>query len=237
MSGQPVSARADWDRITAVVPQVISLTVVGAGMIIVSAISYQHEYELARHNGQAPWVSTLLPFTLDGVIFVSGVALLWAALSRVRGWRRLWQPRGVLAVGMVTTIAANLFSDYRLKWLGPAVSASSGVALVLMSAVAFWLVAEQRKIARGDDPQPEAGHVCPPPPVSLAEALPLAKGELRDRGQMHGEQALADGFLVTRHVVRTTLAQTVAPSDAAGTELARAVPAAPAALNGDGPHG
>ena len=198
------------------------LAIVGLGMVIASAISYQHEYILARHNGQVRWVALLLPFSVDGVIFVAGIALSWAAIRGVRGWRRLWQPRGVLAVGIAATIAANLFSDLRLRWLGPAVSASSGVALVLMSAVAFWLLAEQRKLARGETSQPAVNCSCPPPlppSVTLAEALPLAREELRARGEQYGEEVLAERFAVTRHKVRLTLAAEAAerkPSDAAG---------------------
>jgi hypothetical protein len=197
--------RVDWDRVTAVAPQAVTLAIAGAGAVITSAISYQHEYALARNNGQIRWVSLLVPFSLDGMILVAGVALLWAALNRVTGWRQLWQPRGVLTVGILTTIAANLFADYRVRWLGPAVSASSGVALVLMSAVAYWLVAEHRKKVRGDDPQPASGCSCPPPPVTVAEALPLARARLRDAGELHGEQVLADRFGISRDRVRKLL--------------------------------
>src|SRR6266516_562690 len=160
-----------WDQVKAVAPQAASLGIVTAGAVIASAISYQHEYELARHNGQAAWVSGLLPFSVDGMIFVAGVALAWAATTGIKGWKRLWQPRLVLVVGVAATIAANMFSDLRFWWLGPAVAASSGVALILMSAVAFWLLGEQRHLARGDQGEPDPGHVCPPPPappVSLA---------------------------------------------------------------------
>ena len=221
----------------------IVLTVVTLGVVITSAISYQHEYVLASRNGQVGWVSSLLPFSVDGQIFVAGVALLWAAMHGIRGLKRLWQPLGVLAAGVAATIAANYFSDLKLAWLGPAVSASSGVALVLMSAVAFWLLAEQRKLSRGDDPQPAVNCSCPPPlppSVTLAEALPLAREELRSRGEQYGEEALAERFGVTRHKVRSTLAVQTAqldPSDAAGAPEP-APPGAPrppqSAMNGHG---
>ena len=212
----PGRARVDWDRWTAVAPQAVTLAIVGAGAVITSAISYQHEYALARNNGQIRWVSLLVPFSLDGMILVAGVALLWAALNQVTGFRRLLQPRGVLVVGILTTIAANLFADYRVKWLGPAVSASSGVALVLMSAVAFWLVAEHRKKVRGGEPQQAVNCSCPPPPLTVAEALPLARARLRDAGELHGEQVLADRFGISRDRVRKLLSsqspETPAPS-------------------------
>jgi len=188
----------------------VIFSVVGAGMCITSAVSYEHEYVLARANGQVRWVAALVPFTLDGMIFVAGAALLWAAMYGVRGLRRLWQPGGVMLAGIAATIAANYYSDVRVAWLGPAVSASSGVAVVLMSAVAFWLLGEVRRVARGEDPQPALNCSCPPPPASLAEALPLARVRLRDEGEQYGEEALADRFGVTRHKVRQALAEPVA---------------------------
>jgi hypothetical protein len=184
--------------------------VVGAGMLIASAVSYEHEYVLARANGQVRWVSALVPFTLDGMIFVAGAALLWAAMNGVRGLRRLWQPGGVMLAGIAATIAANYYSDAHAAWLGPAVSASAGVAVVLMSAVAFWLLGEVRKVARGDEPQPGVNCSCPPPPLTVAEALARARSHLRETGGQYGEQALADRFGVTRHQVRQALTVPVA---------------------------
>jgi hypothetical protein len=195
-----------WERVKAGAPLVTVLGIAFAGAVITSAVSYEHEYHLAHGNGQAPWVSSVLPFTVDGMVFVAGVALLWVAANRVRGWKHLWQPRGVLAVGMLATIAANLYSDLHFWWLGPAVAASSGVSLVLMSAVAFWLLAEQRKVAAGDTGHQVLACSCPPPPVTLAEALPLARGRLQDEGELSGEEALAGRFGVTRHAVRAALA-------------------------------
>lgn len=184
---------------------VIIFAVVGAGMMITSAVSYEHEYVLARANGQVRWVAALVPFTLDGMIFVAGAALLWAAMYGVRGWLRLKVPGGVMLAGIAATIAANYYSDVRTAWLGPMVSASSGVAVVLMSAVAFWLLGELRRVSRGDDPVAVPGHACPAPPLTVTEALPLARAALKDAGEKYGEDALAERFAVSRHVVRQAL--------------------------------
>lgn len=228
MSARVDRPRREWtgEQVT----QLIVFSVVGVGMVIASAISYYHEYLLARHNGQVKWVSLLIPFSVDGMMLVAGVALLWAAMNGIKGWQRLWQPRAVLAVGVAATIAANFFSDLVIKWLGPAVSASSGLALVLMSAVAFWLLGEQRKLSHPEEVQPAADHACPAPPTSLAEALPVARLRLRDVGEPFGEQALADRFGVTRHVVRSALA---APTVVTGVELPSRPPRSPS-LNGHG---
>ena len=225
-----------WERLKAGAPLATVLGLTFAGGIVVSAVSYEHEYHLAHGNGQAPWVSSVLPFTVDGMVFVAGVALAWASANGIRQWRRLWQPRGVLAVGMLATIAANLYSDLHYWWLGPAVAASSGISLVLMSAVAFWLVGEQRKVASGEDPQQGAVTPQPRPPLTLAETLPLARAWLKDHGELHGEEALAQRFGVTRHQVRLALAPAVKSTPAGEPSQAAPAPAG-AGLNGHGPHG
>lgn len=211
LTDNPPPTATAWQRLNESAPQVTVVAVVGIATVITMVISYWHEYLLAHDNGQAKWVSALAPFSIDGIVLVAAVALLWAASHGVKGWGRLWRPGLWLAVGVVVTISANFFSDVHYKWLGPGVSASSGVALILISDVAFWLLAEGRRLANPAPAQPEAGHECPAPPVTLAEALPLARARLKDAGETCGEQALADRFGVSRHVVRTTLAQTGEP--------------------------
>jgi hypothetical protein len=148
-------------------------------------------------------VSSLLPFTVDGMILGASVVIVWAASQ---GIRRPWRPLGVLLVGIAATIGANLAAGIGDGWLGAAVSAWSGLALILISDVAMWLMGMLRVLAAGDDPQPEAACSCPPPPTSLADVLPLARAELQRLGEPSGEQALANRFGVSRHLVRTALA-------------------------------
>lgn len=192
---------------------VLGIVAIGTGLT--AAVSYQHEYHLARGNGQADWVSALIPFTVDGMILVAGIGLLWALAYRVRGFRRLWRPALVLVVGFAATVLANLYADLHYPWLGPAVSASAGVSLFFMSDVAFWLLGEQRRLSAPDDddrPPTAVACSCPPPPVTLAEALSLARAELTARGEKNGEQVLADRFGVSRHQVRQALTVPVAAS-------------------------
>lgn len=212
----PVTAQPDrqpWARTTVV----ITLFTVAAITAITAAISYDHEYQLAHRNGQAAWVSSLLPFTVDGMILGASVVLVWAATV---GIRRPLRPLAVLLVGIGATIAANLAAGLGSGWLGAAVSAWSGLALILISDVAMWLTGALRRLSTGVDIQPAAACSCPPPPVSLAEALPLARAELARRGEPAGEQKLADQFGVARNQVRKALAVVVEPS-----------------LNGSGPDG
>lgn len=184
------------------------LSAVVVGVVIASAVSYEHEYQLALRNGQPRWVSALVPITVDGILFAAAVALLWAAARRIHGWGRLWRPRAELAVGIAATIAANVASDLHAQWLGPAVAASAGLAVFLLSDIAFWLLGEQRRTAHGEPDQRAVNCSCPPPSdpaTSLAEALPLARAELIARGEPSGEEILAERFGTTRHQVRAIL--------------------------------
>jgi hypothetical protein len=191
-----------WERVAV-------FAVVTVIAVFTMAISYEHEFILARRNGQVTWVAGLLPFSVDGMLLTASVAIYWAA---GHGIRRPLRPMSTGAVGIAATIAANMFSDLRFWWLGPAVAASSGISLVLVGDVAYWLVSAQRKVAAGESLQRRVNCSCPPPPTSLAEAVPLARQALKDSGQPHGQEVLADRFGVTRHQLRQVLAITADPS-------------------------
>jgi len=197
----PLSSR--WQRSAPHLPAVTVGVVVAVIAAFTMAISYQHEYVLASRNGQVAWVAALLPFSVDGMLMVASVAIYWAA---GHGIRRPLRPMATGAVGITATIAANMFSDLRFWWLGPAVAASSGLSLVLISDVAFWLVSAQRKLAAGEQVQRKAGCSCPRPPTSLAEAVPLARQALKEAGLPHGEEVMAERFGVTRYRLLKALA-------------------------------
>jgi hypothetical protein len=213
--------QASWSWVTVAVVLFTVVAVTG----IVAAISYDHETYLATANGQPGWVSTLNPFTIDGLILGSTVVLFWAASRGIRGFTELWRPGGVLVVGILATVGGNLAAGITAAWLRPAVSAWPGVALVLISDVGFWLMGKIRTMGSDAPAQPAVACTCPKPATSLAAALPLARAQLRDEGKPHGELALADAFGVTRHQIRVALASAVDPtmrgleSTAAAAEL------------------
>lgn len=202
---------------------VVGITAVVLAMIMV--ISYAHEVELAGRNGQVPWVADLIPFAVDGMLVVASIAIWWAGQH---GISRPVPPFATAAVGMAATIGANFVSDERTWWLGPAVAGSVGLAAVLVGWVASWMIETQRRLRSGEPLRPAAACSCPPPPVSLAEALPLARSWLQDHGKPIGEQALADRFGVPRARVRKVLAELVGPDPCLYQD--HELP------NGDGPH-
>ena len=220
-----MSARQPWARATVVV----TMFTVVAITTITAAISYDHEYELARLHGQAAWVSSLVPFTVDGMILGASVVLVWAASA---GLGRPVRPLLVLLVGIGATVAANLAAGIGDGALGAAVSAWSGLALIMISDVAMWLTGALRKLATGETDEPVVACSCLPPPTSLAEAAVAAREELRRRGEPAGEQVLADRFETSRYKIRTALGES--GPDVAGTVAPRPAVPATSSLNGDG---
>ena len=208
-----------------------------------AAVSFDHEYQLAHGNGQAGgWVSAGFAISVDGLLAVATVATLWALAQGLRGPRQLWRPWLALAVGILATVAANLFAGLHYIWLQRAVSVWSGLAVALGAEVVMWFVDARRKLAAGEPPGPAAACSHPPPPVTLAELVPLARAHLMDHGLPYGEQATADLIGVGRHHIRRVQASPVepgvSPDRPAGTGSIPpgAVPAG-LALNGNGSHG
>lgn len=224
--GRPVRG---WLRDHAILAPVLAIVIVID--LVVMVVSYGHERQLAGRSGQAAWSTYLIPFAVDGIVLAASIVLLWAVMEGIKGWGRLWRPRLWLAVGIAATISANFFSDLRFWWLGPAVSASCGVALVIISDIAFWLLGEQRKItAPGvaeDAAETEAASAgepafaqLPPPPLSLAGAVEAAEAYGMSRNK------IAVQFDITRYRVGQILGPAADPAEAAA-ELADA-----AAMNG-----
>jgi hypothetical protein len=176
---------------------------------IMAAVSFQHEYQLAHGNGQGGWESAGLAVSVDGLLVVASVAVLWALAQGVRGLRQLGRPYLALVVGIAATVGANLYSGLHYIWLQRAVSVWSGLAVALGAEVVMWFVAARRKLAHGEPLQPVVNCSHPPPPVTLAGLLPYARGELIARGEKVGEEELAAQVGVTRHQVRKALAPAV----------------------------
>jgi hypothetical protein len=217
--------------------------VIYAGLAVIlgymAAVSFDHEYQLAHGNGQAGgWVSAGLAVSIDGLLMVASVATLWALAQGIRGPRQLWRPWLALAVGIAATVAANLYAGLHYIWLQRAVSVWSGLAVALGAEVVMWFVDTRRKLAAGDPLQPAPACSHPPPPVTLAELLPLARAHLMNHGLPYGEERVADLIGVARHQVRKAQASAGEPGEVrltkppAGTALPSPEYPVPAGLNG-----
>ena len=231
-----------WNRAAPHLAPAVIYTGLAAILCYMAAVSFDHEYELAHGNGQAGgWVAAGLAVSIDGLLVVATVATLWAPAQGLRGLRELWRPWLALAVGILATVAANLFAGLHYIWLQRAVSVWSGLAVALGAEVVMWFVDARRKLAAGEPPGPAPACSHPPPPITLAELVPLARAHLMDHGLPYGEQATADLIGVGRHQVRKAQASPVEPGATrltkppAGTD-SPIIPPVPAGLNGSGSH-
>ena len=80
-------------------------------MAAVAAVaSYEHAYALVRAHGEGGWTASLVPFTVDGLIYARSMVMLDAAR------RKMPIPalaRWLLGVGIAATLAANVAHGLR----------------------------------------------------------------------------------------------------------------------------
>ena len=147
--GQPRTAADKAGRRRADGLMFIVVALLNAAMVAVVAFSgsWQHQYELSIHLGQARWVAGMQPLSVEGLI-VAATLVIWFAARYKHGIP--WGAYLVLAAGVGQTVLMNLGADHpdRWPWLGPEISVWPAVAFVAAYEMAVWLV---RKRQDGDD--------------------------------------------------------------------------------------
>ena len=113
--------------------------------------SWQHQYELSIHLGQAHWVAGMQPLSVEGLI-VSATLVIWYAGRHGYRRREVWGAYLVLAAGVGQTVLMNLGADYRWPWLGPEISIWPAVAFVAAYEMAVWLVRKRQDSGRDSAP-------------------------------------------------------------------------------------
>ena len=120
---------------------VVALFAVAQVAVVAFSGSWQHQYELSIHLGQAHWVAGMQPLSVEGLI-ASATLVIWYAARHECG-----VPLGaylVLAAGVGQTVLMNLGADYRWPWLGPEISVWPAVAFVAAYEMAVWLVRKRQ---------------------------------------------------------------------------------------------
>src|SRR6266704_6744212 len=123
---------------------VVALFAVAQVAVVAFSGSWQHQYELSAHLGQAHWVAGMQPLSVEGLI-ASATLVIWYAARFKCG-----VPAGaylVLAAGVGQTVLMNLGADYRWPWLGPEISVWPAVAFVAAYEMAVWLVRKRQEVA------------------------------------------------------------------------------------------
>ena len=149
---------------------VVALFAVAQVAVVAFSGSWQHQYELSVHLGQAHWVAGMQPLSVEGLIASATLVIWYAARYKVPR-----PPVGaylVLAAGVGQTVLMNLGADYRWPWLGPEISVWPAVAFVAAYEMAVWLVRKRQD--RGGDVQPA---------VRTHVDKPVDKRAVRDTGR------------------------------------------------------
>ena len=155
---------------------VVALFAVAQVAVVAFSGSWQHQYELSVHLGQAHWVAGMQPLSVEGLI-ASATLVIWFAARYGHG-----VPVGaylVLAAGVGQTVLMNVGADYRWPWLGPEISVWPAVAFVAAYEMAVWLVRKRQDgtAARPDEDKPQA----PPAdiPVDKPSAVPEPEPQVK----------------------------------------------------------
>jgi nitrate reductase NapE component len=166
-----------WWRTDGTVFIVVALFAVAQVAVVAFSGSWQHQYELSIHLGQAHWVAGMQPLSVEGLI-VSATLVIWYAGRHGYRRREVWGAYLVLAAGVGQTVLMNLGADYRWPWLGPEISVWPAVAFVAAYEMAVWLVRKRQDVARRAEDDSDTLPVTPavtPPPVTPARDKPPAR--------------------------------------------------------------
>src|ERR1700738_5142906 len=103
-----------------------AVAVIGVAAVA-AAVSYEHAYALVRAHGETGWTAHLIPLTVEGLIWASSMGMRDSVRRGVPVPSRAGE---LLALGLATTLAANVAEGLGHGPIGAAVGAWPAVALV-----------------------------------------------------------------------------------------------------------
>ena len=203
------------DRLT----RITTALAVVAVAAVAAVISYRHAYELVRAHGETGTTATLVPFTVDG--------LIWAASMVILDANRRRQPVPTLAkwslgVGIVATIGANVAHGMNHGVIGAMVSAWPALALVGSFELLMTLTRnavpklpaqptpEPERRTNEDTDEPRAEPAQTPEEAVLADYLASLNGP----GRPLSQRFLAEKHGIDRRKVKQIIASAVPPEPA-----------------------
>jgi hypothetical protein len=139
-----------------------ALAVLGVAAVA-AVVSYEHASALVRAHGESGWTGRLIPFTVDGLIYASSMAMLDSARRDVS---LPTLARWLLGLGIIATLAANVAHGLGHGIIGAVVAAWPAVALVGSYELLMMIIrGEQAPTAA---PRP---HDCTPATDPLGEQV------------------------------------------------------------------
>ena len=121
---------------------VVLLVALGAGVV-----SYGHARELVHTHGESGTAALVVPATVDGLMYASGMVHLQAARYKIKAH---WLAHVGLWGGILATIAANAAHGLGHGWIGALVSAWPALALIVSYELLMKLIRTGAR--KGTDP-------------------------------------------------------------------------------------
>jgi Protein of unknown function (DUF2637) len=168
--------------------------VVGIGAVA-GYVSYRHAYEVVTAHGESGATARLVPFTIDGLVFVAGMVARDAAR---RGHDIPTLARVAMVLGILATLAVNVLHGMTAGLIGAVIAAWPAVTLVLAMELVMMLI-------RGTAHQPAA--------VEAAEvALDAAPELVPESAAPTLAEEVAEQLTAARHHFADALAKGIVPA-------------------------
>src|SRR5580692_11055270 len=104
---------------------------------IAAYVSYWHAYAVVRAYGESGITARLEPATIDGLVYASSMATLYAARHRVPAPALA---RWLLVLGIAATLTANMAQGWSHGPAGAVVAAWPAVSLVGSYELLVWMI-------------------------------------------------------------------------------------------------
>ena len=132
---------------------------------IAAYVSYWHAYAVVRAHGESGITARLEPATIDGLVYASSMAVLYAARHRVPIPSLA---RWLLGLGIAATLTANMVQGWSHGLVGAMVAAWPAVSLV--GSYDSWSGSSARPPQQNTGRRP--GTSATPRPAALQSILP-----------------------------------------------------------------
>lgn len=131
--------------------------------VVAGIVSFTHIEALALENGYTIGTARLLPFSVDGLILASSLALAAGG--------RPWLARLGLVLGVAATIAANVVFGVHYGVTGAIVNAWPAVTFIVSSEIVVGMMRGARDLPSADEAGETVAAGAPTTPVSTPETV------------------------------------------------------------------
>ncbi|MDB4873521.1 MAG: hypothetical protein JWL97_4525 [Gemmatimonadales bacterium] len=110
---------------------------------VAAFVSYRHAYEVATAHGETGVTASLIPFTIDGLVFVASMVMLDSAR---RGQSAPTLAKWALALGIGSTVAVNVLHGIAHGPVGAVIAAWPAVTLVVVVELLMGMIRRGRQV-------------------------------------------------------------------------------------------